>query len=89
MTNTSTLSAIFGLFFFKYAQGGWNLNQKMAHSLRIACATKLFNSGIDEKLIHERTGHRSNALLTYKKPSLEQSAEVSNLLGPCTVHPAM
>ena len=27
---------------------------------------------------------RSNALLTYEKPSLEQSAKVSNLLGPCT-----
>ena len=46
-------------------------------------ATKLFNSCVEEKLIRERTGHRSNALLTYEKPCLEQSAKVSNLLGPC------
>ena len=55
------------------------IKRKTAHSLRIACATKLFNSGVEEKLIRERTGHRSNALLTYEKPSLEQSAKVSNL----------
>ena len=34
------------------------INRKTAHSLRIACATKLFNSGVEEKLIRERTGHR-------------------------------
>ena len=60
------------------------MNRKTAHSLRIASATKLFNSGVEEKLIRERTGHRSMALLTYEKPRLEQSAKVSNLFGPCT-----
>lgn len=60
------------------------VKRKTAHSLRVSCATKLFNSGIQEKLIRERTGHRSNALLTYEKPSLEQTAKVSKLLGPCT-----
>ena len=59
-------------------------NRKTAHSLRIACAIKLFYSGVDEKLIRERTGHRSNAVLIYEKPSLVKSAKVSNLLGPCT-----
>ena len=63
---------------------GVGINRNTVHSLRIACATKLFNSAVEEKLIRERTGHRSNALLTYEKPSLEQSAKVSNLLGPCT-----
>ena len=50
------------------------IKRKTAHSLRISRATKLFNSGVEEKLISERTGHRSNALLTYEKPSLEQRA---------------
>ena len=45
-------------------------------------ASKLFNSGVEEKVIRERTGHRSNAVLTYEKPCLE-NLEVSNLLGPC------
>ena len=43
------------------------INRKTAHSLQIACATKLFNSGFEEKLFHEKTSHRSNALLTYEK----------------------
>lgn len=57
---------------------------KTAHCLRVTCATKLFNSGVQEKMIRERTGHRSNALLTYEKPSVKQSATVSKLLGPTT-----
>ena len=52
--------------------------------MRIACATKLFNSGVEEKRTRERTGHRSDALLTYEKPSLEQSVKVFKLIGPCT-----
>ena len=38
------------------------ITPKNAHSLRIACATKLFDSDVQEKLIRERTGHRSDAL---------------------------
>ena len=55
------------------------ISPKTAHSLRIDCATKLFDSGVEEKLLRERTGHGSDALLTYEKPSLEQSVEVSKL----------
>ena len=55
------------------------ISPKTAHSLRIACATKLFDSGVEEKLLRERTGHRSDALLTYEKPSLEQSVKVFKL----------
>ena len=63
------------------------IKPKSAHSLRIAWsayATKFCNSGVEENLIWERTGHRSDALLTYEKPSLQQSVKVSKLLGPCT-----
>lgn len=55
---------------------------KSAHCLRVACATKLFNSEVPEKIIRDRTGHRSNALFTYEKVSETQSRKVSELLGP-------
>ena len=34
------------------------LPRKTAHCWRITCASKLFQSGVEEKLIRERTGHR-------------------------------
>lgn len=41
---------------------------KTNHSLRATCATRLFNNGVDEQLIMERTGHRSvNGVRTYKR----------------------
>ena len=40
-------------------------------------ASSLFNAGVEEKLICERTGHRSNALLKYEKPSKENKGKVS------------
>ena len=65
------------------------VKRKTAHWLRVICATKLFNSGIDEKLIRDRTGHRSNALFQYEKPSVEQATKVSSVLGAeaCTSKP--
>ena len=42
---------------------------KTAHCLRVTCATKLFTSGMKKKMIRERTGHKSNALFSYQKPS--------------------
>ena len=48
-------------------------------------ASSLFNAGVEEKLICERTGHRSNALLKYEKPSEENKGKVSYLLGPSAV----
>ena len=60
------------------------LNYKTTHSLRVTRATSLFNAGIEEKMIRERTGHRSSALFGYEKPGVEKVSEVSNILGPCT-----
>ena len=37
---------------------------------------------MEEKLIRERTGHRSNAIFKYEKPSLEQQRIVGDILGP-------
>ena len=45
------------------------VKRKTAHCLRVTCASSLFNAGVEEKLIRERTGHRSNPLLKYEKPS--------------------
>lgn len=39
------------------------LKRKTAHCLRVTCASSLFNANVDSKLIRERTGHRSDALL--------------------------
>lgn len=57
------------------------ISKKTAHCLRVTCATKLFNAGVDEKLIRERTGHRSNALFQYEKANKEQMVKVSSILG--------
>lgn len=58
------------------------VKRKTAHCLHVTCALSLFNAGVKEKLICERTGHWSNALLKYEKPSEENKGKVSYLLGP-------
>ena len=57
------------------------IKKKTVRCLRVSCATTLFNAGVDEKLIRERTGHRSNALFQYKKANREQMVKVSSVLG--------
>ena len=42
----------------------------------------LFQNLVEEKLNRERTGHRSNAIFKYEKPSLEQQRIVGDILGP-------
>jgi hypothetical protein len=54
--------------------------KKTNHSLRATRATALFNAGVPEKLIREVTGHRSNSLHLYERPSLEQRQAVSKVL---------
>ena len=41
--------------------------RKTAHCLRVTCASSLFNAGVDRKLIHDRSGHRSDALMKHEK----------------------
>lgn len=50
------------------------------HSLRATTATRLFNANIPEQLIREQTGHRSNALWSYSRPSEPQKRKVSEIL---------
>jgi hypothetical protein len=41
----------------------------------------LFQNSVEGKLIQKRTGHRSNALLKYEKPNLDQQRKVGVILG--------
>ena len=50
------------------------------HSLRASTATRLFEQGVDEQLICEKTGHRSVAVRGYKRTSSNQLNTLSNLL---------
>jgi len=55
---------------------------KTAHCLCITCALSLFNADVDRKLIRDRTGHRSNALMKYEKANEKVQTNVSAILGP-------
>ena len=39
------------------------------HSLRVSTVTRMFRKGVDEQLIKEVTGHKSDAVRLYKRPS--------------------
>ena len=54
---------------------------KTNDSLRVTAATQLFQSGTDEQLIMDRTGHYSiDGIRAYKRVSEEQEKEVSSIL---------
>ena len=54
---------------------------KTNHSLRVTTATRLFQSGVDEQLIMERTGHRStDGIRAYKRSCPEQAEQLSKVL---------
>ena len=50
------------------------------HSMRKSTYTRLFRKGVDPQLIKEQTGHKSEALMLYKKSNLKQKKEVSDML---------
>ena len=61
---------------------------KTNHSLRATGATTLFEKGISEKIIQERTGHRSlEALRIYEHTNTAQHQAVSNILPAGTMQP--
>ena len=53
------------------------------HSCRCAGTTRLFQAGINPKLIKEATGHRSDALDCYAVTSHEQRQHMSNVIANC------
>ena len=50
------------------------------HSLHKATATRLFEQGVDPQLIKEATGHKSDAVMLYKKSNLKMKKQVSDML---------
>jgi hypothetical protein len=50
------------------------------HSGKVTCATRLFERNVDEQLIMRQTGHRSNAVRLYKRPSSDHVRMVSSIL---------
>ena len=51
------------------------------HSLRATCATRLYQSNIDEQIIMERTGHRSvSGVRAYKRTSEVQMENCSAII---------
>ena len=51
------------------------------HSLRATSVTQMYVSGVPEKVIQERTGHRSlEALRMYERTNAQQHEMVSNVL---------
>ena len=50
------------------------------HSLRATAATRMYDEGMDEQLISEKTGHSSTAVRSYKRTSDQQQKEVSNVV---------
>ena len=58
------------------------VRRKIAHYLRVTCASSLFNEYVDSKLIRDRRGHRSDALLKYEKAEEKVISQVSAILGP-------
>ena len=50
------------------------------HSLRVTAVTRLFDCGQDIKVIKNQTGHRSDALLAYRRIDTDRLKEVSEVL---------
>ena len=48
--------------------------------MRKSTYTRLFRKGVDPQLIKEQTGHKSEAVILYKKSNLQQKKEVSDML---------
>ena len=57
--------------------------RKTNHSLCSTGVTSLYKNNIPEKMIQDRSGHRSPAALcAYERPTAEQILESSRILAP-------
>ena len=50
------------------------------HSMRKSTCTRLLRKGVNPQLIKEQTGHKSEAVMLYKKLNMQQKKEVSDML---------
>ena len=61
--------------------GDANISLKTNHTLRATGTTRMFAAHVPEKIIQQRTGHRSlDSLRKYERTSLEQQRAVSSVL---------
>ena len=66
------------------------ISGKSNHSLRATGASVLFQANVPEKIIQERTGHRSvKALRLYERTTGEQHRQVSHILSNQTQQPSL
>ena len=73
--------------FSKMCQAAGIVGHKTNHSLRATAALEMFSRQVPEKLIQERTGHRSlEALRMYERSNEEQHRAVSSVL--CETKPS-
>ncbi|CAC5388526.1 unnamed protein product [Mytilus coruscus] len=56
--------------------GGYRTN----HSLRASAATRMYDAAVDEQLICEFTGHRSNAVRNYKRTNEKQKRKINSVI---------
>ncbi|CAC5408103.1 unnamed protein product [Mytilus coruscus] len=52
------------------------------HSGKVTCVTTLYDKGFDNAAVTSRSGHKSNAVETYKKQSVEMNDRISKSLQP-------
>jgi integrase len=72
----NTISKVVGKLCDKAGLEGFYSN----HSLRATAATRMYNADIPEQLICEKTGHRSDAVRSYKRTSADQMMEASDIV---------
>ncbi|XP_067654082.1 uncharacterized protein KIAA1958-like [Haliotis asinina] len=56
------------------------LGRKTNHSLRATAATRLYEANVDEQIICEQTGHRSDVVRVYKRTADAQKAAASDIV---------
>ncbi|CAC5382194.1 unnamed protein product [Mytilus coruscus] len=52
------------------------------HSGKVTCVTTLYDKGFDNAAVTSRSGHRSNAVETYKRQSVEMNDRISKSFQP-------
>ena len=74
-----TLTKVVGKLLQKANLGGFYSN----HSLRRSGTTRLFQAGVDRKIVKEYTGHVSDAVDKYQVTSDAQKKQLSEIIGGC------
>ena len=72
----NTLSQVVSKICKNAGIGGFRTN----HSLRTSAACRLYEQGIEEQLIQEQTGHRSNAVRGYKRTTDAMKRKISAMI---------